>query len=681
LKITEIPLAQLPESTNAKPSLVDVLRLIIFGRPIPNEQSEGELLPKLLALPLFCSDAISSVAYGNQQILLALCASGFGLPAYVKLYSQCSLGVSLAIVVLLVIVAASYRQTIFAYPNGGGSYSVSRANLGQTAGLIAAAALMVDYVLTVSVSVTSGLQNLMSVPMFAGMNIANHMVAYSIAIIAFMTFANLRGLREAGTAFAIPTYGFTIMCYLMLFFGFVGPLFGWHFHSEYANQNAPYQAPTGGISSALAIIVLLRAFANGCSSMTGVEALSNGTPAFREPKSKNAAITLVWMALILGTIFGGVAILAVQFHIVYWEQNGTTSAAVIDQLSGTIFGKTGPTSYLYVVTQLFTTMVLVVAAQTSFAGFPRLASILAHDSFLPRQLALLGDKLAFNNGIIILAILSSFFVYICQGVVDKLIPFFAIGVFIAFTMSQTGMVRHWLTGKERGWLPRALVNGLGAVTCSIVVLDIAAEKFFEGAWAIIVIMIALVTFFKYLSNHYHEVWTELRPEVYRAEEPAAPLQNTVIVLINGVHAGTLNALEYARSISDNCTALSVETDPARTPKLKQDWQKYAADIPLVILQSPYRSLVQPITRYLDTVHQATPNHRITVVIGEFVPSKWWFTFFHGNTGLLLKLWLLNRPDIVVANVRFWVDESPKGVYKAEQEVKTLGLPKESDDAQ
>jgi amino acid transporter len=660
----------LPPETGAsgqpKPqSPLEFLRWLIFGSPIASAHTEGTLVRKLIALPVFCSDAISSVAYGGQQILLALCAAGLWLPEFHSRYSAYTMQISGAILILLIVVAASYWQTIFTYPNGGGSYTVSRSNLGTHAGLVAAAALLIDYVLTCAVSVASGLQNLESVPLFAGLHIERHIVLYCVAVIAFIVLANLRGLKESGYLFALPTYIFIAMCYLMIILGIAGPYIGWHFHPEFVNQVVPPMAAGTKLGlKAFGIAVLLRAFANGCSAMTGIEATSNGIPSFQEPKSKNAAIVLVWMAVLLGSIFMGVSWLAVKFHVVYWEHGGITSPAVIDQLSGMVFGKDGPWMWAYVITQVFTALVLIVAAQTSFAGFPRLASMLAQDAFLPRQLMNLGDKLAFNNGIMVLGLFASFFIIAEHGSVDLLIPFFAIGVFMAFTMSQSGMVRHWFVDKGPNWQRKAAINGLGAVASFIVVIDIACEKFFDGAWFVFVVMAVLLVMFKSVHKHYATIAKQLSPINF--DHPACEIKNKVLVLVNGVHAGSLNALEYARSISSDCEAVYVASDPDRTKIMKEAWEKFVPDIPLVIIDSPYRSLLHPLMRYLDEVHAEQPNQTITVIIGEFVPTNWWEHMLHGDTGLFLKLALLGRKDVVVTNVRYWLCDHALAAHKTEQ---------------
>lgn len=634
-------------------TFLQVLRRLIFGNPLASTQLEDAAVRKLLALPIFASDAISSVAYATQQILLALSGAGLWLASRQSQYAGGTILISCLIVALLSVVVSSYWQTIFAYPNGGGSYAVSKSNFGTTAGLVAAAALSIDYVLTVSVSVASGVQNLCDMPLIGCLHVREHMVVYCLFFVALLIFANLRGLKESGPIFAMPTYIFVFMCYLMIGLAIIGPLFGWQFHSEFINQTVPVHLE-GSAASTLGLAVLLRAFANGCSAMTGIEAVSNGVPAFQEPRPKNAALTLVAMGCLLGTIFLGISWLAVHFHVVYWQAGGMSAPAVIDQLSGTIFGKSGQYSALYVITQVFTALILLLAANTSFAGFPRLASILARDGFMPRQLASLGDKLVFNNGIITLGILAGLLIIIKQGSVDQLIPLYAIGVFLAFTMSQAGMVKHWLESKEKGWRYRMAINGVGAVATGIVLIDIAAEKFADGAWFVLVLVILLIAMFKKIHAHYAAVSDQLRAAYYQPF--AETVHNTVLVLAQGVSVGTMKTLEYARSLSADFVAVHVDLDADQTAGFKKRWQELLPGVPLVILESPYRSLLAPIMHYLDVIRGETPNHRITIIIGEFVPTKWWHTLLHGNTGMLLKLALLNRRDVVVTNVRYYLQK-------------------------
>jgi amino acid transporter len=636
------------ETKSSGGSLIQALRRLVFGNPLASNQQEHSLLPKILALPIFASDAISSVAYATQQICLALCAAGLWQQSLRGEYVHSTLLISGLIVALLAIVVSSYWQTIYAYPDGGGSYVVSKTNLGTLPGLIAAAALLIDYVLTVSVSIASGVQNLRDVPLFQFMHVKEHLVAYGVLFVSLLTFANLRGVKETGSLFALPTYIFVGMCYLMFGIALVGPLIGWQFHSEYVNQSMP---PSELVPQAFSTVVLLRAFANGCSAMTGTEAVSNGVPGFKEPKSRNAALTLVIMACILATLFLGISWLAMTFHVVYWEVNGNTASAVIDQISGAVFGKTGPWSLAYVVTQVFTALILILAANTSFAGFPRLASILARDGFMPRQLSSIGDKLVFHNGIIILGLLSAGLIIFKKGSVDALIPFYAIGVFLAFTLSQAGMVRHWISKKAPGWRWRALINGVGSVATFVVLLDIGTEKFADGAWFVIVLVALMILMFLKVSRHYADVSKQLRLTEYKPEV----MLNTVLVLAQGVNVGTMRTLAYARSLTSDCIAVHVDLDANQTANFKKHWEEIVPDVPLVILQSPYRSLLAPIMHYLDVVHEERPNHRTTIVIGEFVATKWWHTLLHGNTGLLLKLALLNRRDVVVANVRYYLE--------------------------
>ncbi len=627
------------------------LRALIYGEPLATQEYDVNRLPKLLALPVFCSDAISSVAYGPQQILLALTMAGLWLPAYAGTYTHHVMSISWCIFLVLVLVSLSYWQTIFGYPGGGGSYIVTKDNLGARLGLFAAAALLIDYVLCVSVSIASGLQNLRDVPLLAPLHIGDHMVVYSVLAILFMTWLNLRGLREPGLLFAIPFYTFIGMSYVMIGVGLAAPLLHWPLHLEFANQTLPQQYTTTVAASTFGIAVVLRAFATGCSALTGIECVSNGIPAFKEPQSRNAAITLIWMAVVLGTIFIGVALLSVNLHIVYWEHSGTSAPAVIDQLSGTVFGKTGIGSCFYNMMQFSTALILMVAAQTSFADFPRVTSILARDGYMPRQLSNLGDRLAFDNGVVVLGFLSILFIVAEKGSVDMLIPFFTIGVFQAFTLSQVGMVKHWFKLRNQGWQVKAFLNGLGALATGIVFLDIVTEKFLDGAWFIVILIGVLLFIFNKISGHYADLSASLALDNTEADA-TAPTKNTVLVLVQSVHRGTVNSVRYAQSISADCQAVYVDIEPDASTNFLTTWNTVLPNVPLVVLPSPYRSLVHPILTYVDKLKAEQPDHKITVVIGEFASDKWWHPLLHGNTGLMLKLALLSRPDIIVTNVRY-----------------------------
>ncbi len=646
----------LPDNLPLTP--VQKIRRLIFGDPIPTEDAGHTLLPKYLALPVFSSDAISSVAYATQQIVLALGGAGLWMASHQGTYTTYTMAVSGAIVALLAIVVLSYWQTIFAYPSGGGSYIVSKSNLGVFPGLTAAAALLIDYVLTVSVSIASGIQNLRDVPLFAPFHVGDHLILYCVGAIAVLTLANLRGLKESGRLFAIPTYIFVVMCYLMIFLGLVGPFIGWHFHTEYVNQDWPGGAAMSKETvGTVGVVVLLRAFANGCSAMTGTEAISNGVPAFKDPKSHNAALTLVAMGVILGTIFIGISWLAMQFHVVYWESGGNTAPSVIDQISGCVFGKTGTFSIAYVITQLFTALILVLAANTSFADFPRLSSLLARDGFMPRQLSNLGDKLVFNNGIIALGVLAAVLIVVKKGSVDALIPLYAIGVFLAFTLSQLGMVKHWFSLKTKHWALKATINGCGAIATFLVLIDIAVEKFVEGAWVIMLLVGVLVFCFRKVFEHYADVTEQLQ---LTATEPLeiTPRENIVVVLVQNVNKGTLEAINYARSLSNKTIAVHVETDADHTEALTKQWLSLFPEIELELLESPYRSLVLPILRFIDATRAENPGKNITIVLCEFVATDWWHTFLHGHTGLILRVAMLHKRDVVVANLRYYLEKHP-----------------------
>lgn len=653
------------------PTLLQRLKKVLFGRPLSSSQLEHTLLPKFLALPVFSSDAISSVAYATQEILLVLGGAGLWISSAAHLYARYTMAITIAIVVLLAIVVASYWQTIHGYPNGGGSYIVAKDNLKprfmpDLPGLIAASALLIDYVLTVAVSIASGVQNLVSLPLPPWLEWLHfdHLVTWCLLFIGLLTLANLRGLKESGSMFAIFTYGFVAMCYIMIFLGILGPsLFRWTFHTQYVNQKwwggTPANAPNLHAVGAVGLFLLLNAFANGCSAMTGTEAVSNGIPAFREPKSHNAAWTLVYMGILLGSILLGISYLAVHFHVVYWQHGGQTAPAVIDQISGTVFGKKGQWQFLYWATQFFTAAILVLAANTSFADFPRLSSILARDRYMPKQMANLGDKLVFKNGILVLGAFAAILIIWKQGNVDALIPLYAIGVFIAFTLSQAGMVVHWynLRKEVRRWQIKAFFNGIGALATGLVFIDLIVEKAPEGAWIVLILAPLMVYMFRSIHAHYEEVATQLSLENYCP--PKESLKNTVIVLVPTLHRGVMTALEYARSISDDCRAINICLDPAETPKLIQRWEQFTNDVPLVILNSPYRTIVEPLMRYLDAIHLERPDHIITVVIPEFVPPKRWHALLHGQTATILKLALLKREDVVVTNVRYFLHPCKK----------------------
>lgn len=673
------PLVAVP---NRPPTFARRLRRLLLGNPVSSAHSEHTLLPKFLALPVFASDAISSVAYATQQIILALGAAGLYLMEERTRYTQNTLLIAGLIVTLLVIVVFSYWQTIFAYPKGGGSYIVTKDNLGTLPGLIAAAALLIDYVLTVAVSIASGVQNLADIPFVRHYGVDQHLIPVCLLFVTLLTLANLRGLKESGALFAVFTYGFVLLCYLMVGVALIGPLFGWQPHTqeiEEVYKHWPVTSETARhAAEGFGVLVLLRAFANGCSAMTGTEAVSDGIPAFQEPKSKNAALTLLAMGVILGSIFIGVTWLAMHLHVVYWEHHGKTAPAVIDQISGAVFGKTGGFSFLYVTTQCFTAAILVLAANTAFADFPRLAFFLARDRFVPTQFGNLGDKLVYNNGILLLGLAAAALIVAKHGAVDALIPLYATGVFTAFTLSQSSMVARWNRLKGPGWQRKAFINGFGAMTTFIVLCFIVYEKFLEGAWIVILLILSLVLLFRLIHTHYADVAAQLR--LPKNVLPEMPLKNTVLILVPGLHRGILPALQYARSLSSDCRAVTIETDHERTALLKSRWEEWAHEIPLIVLNSPYRSLISPIMRYLDAVQVERRNHIITVIVPEFVPAKWWHSLLHGNSGLLLKIALLSRKDVIVANVRYYLQEieEPPARDALAEEMASMTSPLHSD---
>jgi len=502
------------------------------------------LLPKRLALPVFASDAISSVAYATQQIVLALGAAGLWAATQHGAYTHFTMLITGLIVLLLLVVVISYWQTIFGYPSGGGSYIVSKDNLGTMPGLIAAAALLIDYVLTVSVSIAAGVQNLES---------GSSVLTASYRASPRALFAALYRLADAGEP--ARTQGVrNAVCRTYLSFRLyvlrndrdriVGPFLGWHFHTEYVNHE--WHGPK--LVQAFGIVVLLRAFANGCSAMTGTEAVSNGIPAFRPHKSRNAALTLVAMGAILGTIFLGISTSPRSSMLCTGRTQERLLPPLLTNSPERSFGKTGSLSWAYLTTQIATALILVLAANTSFADFPRLASILAHDKFLPKQLANLGDKLVFNNGILILGVFAALLIVMKNGSVDALIPLYAIGVFLAFTLSQSGMVVHWWKEKGKGWQRKALINGIGAMATLLVLADIAFEKFTEGAWAVIILIVLLVIFFQMIHAHYTDA-TE-QTQLHRGQRIVPTIRaNTVLVLVPGLHRGVLPALEYGKLLS------------------------------------------------------------------------------------------------------------------------------------
>jgi len=606
------------------------MRRLLVGRPLPTSRAQHERLNRLLALPVFSSDALSSVAYGTEEILFALVLAGSAALAY-------SIWIGVAIAALLLVLTISYRQTIFAYPSGGGAYIVASDNLGMGFGAVAGAALLIDYVLTVAVSTASGVAAITSaVPALVHLR-----VVLCVGFILFVALANMRGVRESGALFSVPTYLFVGSFLAMIGVGLLRHLVG---GAPMAYVPPAETAPVGGVHVAL-VVILLQAFASGCSALTGVEAISNGVQAFKAPEAHNAATTMIWMAVLLGTMFMGLTYLSHVLHIL-----PSHSETVASQIARTVFGGKGAWYFLI---QGATALILILAANTSFADFPRLSAILARDRLMPRWLAHLGDRLVFSNGITVLALLAMLLVVVFQGSVHRLIPLYAVGVFLSFTLSQAGMVRRWLR-MGAGWLnAKTLTNLLGAMTTLVALGVIASMKFKHGAWVVVFLIIILVLFFFRIHHHYQSLRRQLTVEGWARPAEA---KHTVIVMVAGVHRGIVHALDYARLIAADCRALYVEVDPQDTAQLYQRWEKWSAGVPLLILASPYRSLTAPVMQYLDAVQEGDPGHMVTVILPEFVPARWWHHLLHNQSAWLLKLKLLFRRNVIVTNLRYYLDE-------------------------
>jgi amino acid transporter len=598
------------------------LKRLFVGTPLPTAQSRHERLGKATALAVFASDALSSVSYATEEILLVLVLAGSAALSY-------SLPIAVAICVLIAIVTSSYSQTIRAYPAGGGAYIVTKDNLGVIPGLVAAAALLIDYVLTVAVSVAAGVAAVTS----AVPALYRYRVLLCIVAVALISVANLRGIRESGKFFAAPTYLFIVSLAGMVVYGSLGTIFDFL-------PEAPYQ-PHGPGLEGVGLFFLLRAFASGCTALTGVEAVSDGVPAFKPSEAHNARIVLAWLGGILIVLFLGITYLAYDLGVVPREHE-----TVVSQLARRILGS----GFLYYEIQAVTMLILLLAANTSFADFPRLSFFLARDRFIPRQFANQGDRLVFSNGILILGGLAAILLVAFRGNTHALIPLYAVGVFISFTLSQASMVRRWLRLRGEGWWWRMVVSGLGALTTGVVLLTIAGTKFMEGAWIVVFLIPVLVLTFLTMHRHYEEVATQLSLD---ALEPPPPLQNTVLVLVGDLHRGVVKALQYAETLSVNAKAVFVELDPERTHRLEQKWAKWGMGLPLIVLTSPYRSLLGPLLHYVDHIlEQGGENQIVTIVLPEFIPARWWQHLMHNQTALLIKGAMLFRKKVIVTDVPY-----------------------------
>lgn len=605
--------------------MLGVLKRLLVGRPIPTFKAHHERLGVLAGLAVLSSDALSSVAYATEEILRVLVVGGEESLRYSPI-------IAVLIAILLAIVALSYRQTIFAYPRGGGAYTVAKENLGPWAGLVAASALLIDYTLTVSVSIAAGVSAITS----ALPELHINRVELAMFFIVLLTIGNLRGVKESARLFGIPVYFFVGSMALLIVTGIGRWLTGATFPVVPEEPIATYG------TGMLTWFALLTAFANGCTAMTGVEAVSDGVPAFKEPESAHAARTLLLMAVLAVTMFIGISALAYHFSIVPSERE-----TVVSQLARGIFGGRNA---LYYTLQAATMLILVLAANTAFADFPRLASIVARDRYMPRQFTNQGDKLAFSNGIVALAAAAAVLIFLFAGDPHLLIPLYMIGVFLSFTLSQTGMFLRWRRLRTPGWRVSATINGIGAVVTGIVVVIVAITKGVEGAWIVMILIPLLVLLFRETKVHYDNVAAQLSLQGMQVD--TTPRGHTVIVPIGGVHRAVIEALRYATALSKDVRAVYVNVNPQSLAALKRDWPAWGSHVKLVVLQSPYRSLNEPLLDYIERIEVERPDDYITVVLPEFVPKRWWHHLLHNQSALLLKTALLFKRRVICTSVPF-----------------------------
>ena len=615
--------------------MVNTLKRVLIGKPLHSNEEQHQRLSKKIGLAVFASDAISSTAYATEEILFVVFPiAGFASLKYL-------VPIAWLVIVLLFLVATSYRQTIKAYPSGGGSYVVARENLGVIPALIAGSSLLTDYVLTVAVSVSAGIAAIISaVPELAGAR-----VWLCLAAIAIIAIANLRGVKESGRIFAVPTYAYIVALLALLVIGLTRSFFGdlGVIPVDPARVDDAREAGRQAFASSVGLYFLMRAFSSGAVALTGVEAISNGVGAFKKPESKNAASTLVAMAIVLGSTFFGVSVLAHRLHPVPSEDE-----TVMSQLARHVFGGAG---VAYWVLQICTFLILILAANTAFADFPRLASILSKDRYLPRQFANRGDRLVFSNGIVILAIFAALLIVAFGGQTSALIPLYAVGVFIAFTLSQAGMVVHHRKLREPGWQRGAVINALGCAATFAVALIVMISKFTEGAWVPMVVIPIVMSLLWITHSHYMKVARRLRIEpTFEVDQRG----NTIVVLLSGVHRSSVQAIGFARSLNPDRIICAAAGDEDFARRLREDWDEFQVSeklgVELQVIDSPYRELTRPLLAFLDELAVAHPRDLITVVLPELVVEKWWEQLLHNQSALALKLRLRFRPNTVVVSV-------------------------------
>jgi amino acid transporter len=643
------------------PRVFEVLKRLLVGRPLRSSRLGETLLSKRIALAVFCSDPISSVAYATEQIVLVLAAGGLAA-------LRATPWVGLVVVLLLVTVVASYRQTCYAYPSGGGAYVVSRDNLGENAALAAAAALLVDYVMTVTVSVTSGVVAVTS----AFPELSTHAVAIAVGLVVVLTVMNLRGTRESGRAFAVPTYAFVGLTLLMFVWAAARALTGGLPKAETASLPIP---PTTGLAGLALVLLLVRAFASGCTALTGVEAISNGVPSFRKPKARNAAATLTFMGVIAVVLFSGITVLAVALDARALPDG---DPSVISQIAAAVYGGSSPLYYLF---QAATAAILVLAANTAFNGFPVLASILARDGYLPRQLHNRGDRLVFSNGIVLLAGASVALIIGFDANLDRLIQLYIVGVFTSFTLSQVGMVRHWQRIRRSpdvvdvAAIRRSqAVNAIGAVFTAVVLVVVFATKVTHGAWIAVLAMLVLFIAMRAVNRYYSRVTAEVTPD---PEDTLGtrPSRVHAIVMVSRLHKPALLALELARAIRpDTLAAITLDVDEAETRRLRAEWEGRNIPVRLTVLEAPYRDLGRPLAAYVKRLRQDTPRSVVLIFLPEYVVTRWWQQLLHNQSALRLKTRLLFTPGVVVVDVPYHLGVGDQGWLGRRRERLAAALP-------